>query len=436
MGFGETYLVRVSKLSHPHDEKCIYASASFQYHGAHNAASIEEAGRQAWIAMRYRHPSITCTVNIPEKTFEYRCPVSEGDVESWVSSTFSITNLEFSSIIRQAKTLPLATLYFNPESQSVLLQTSHWRFDGRGILLFFDTFFDAFTNPSPQPVTFGDEYIRLSLLLDALAGFPDPSPANAAAEIDAVVDSFLAAQPSLGLEQRANVEGQWLGSDAVRMTFSPDETAALIQGAKKRNVTVTQAVQAATYMAIAAAASNDDQNQQGRGKIASMTIVDLRPWCGEHATQTPVSCYFGGIMTVIELGEFDDITQQLGEQWKKWVRTDLFKDGVAQYRDRFLPITSQPMPFLPSTPFVTSMGIADTYLKREHGDGDRKLTVTDYCIADERVGRELVVFVWTFNDRLEINLAYNSGYLEREFVESFGQTLKTQLYRGLHLTAN
>jgi hypothetical protein len=174
--------------------------------------------------------------------------------------------------------------------------------------------------------------------------------------MDTLVDSFLAALPSLGLEPQDNVEGQWLGSDAVRMSFSRGETTALIKGIKKANVTVTQAVQAATYMAISAVSSNHDQNQGSNGKIASMTIVDFRPWCGEHAIQTPVSCYFGAFMTIIEPGKFDHITQQLGELWKKWVRTDLFKSEIAQFRGRFLPITSQPMPFVPSTPFCDVYG--------------------------------------------------------------------------------
>jgi hypothetical protein len=434
LGFCESYLVRVSELSQPHDEKCIYASVSFNCHETLSAASIEEAGRQAWMAMRYRHPSIACTVNWAEKKFEYRSPVSDNEVESWLSKTFIVTNLGTQSIIRKAENKPLATLYLNPKSQTLLLQTSHWRFDGRGILLFFDAFLDALTNPGPQSITFGDEYVHLSLPFDAVAYFPDPSPEDAAAEMDTLVDSFLAALPSLGLEPQDNVEGQWLGSDAVRMSFSRDETTALIKGIKKANVTVTQAVQAATYMAIPAVSSNHDQNQGSNGKIASMTIVDFRPWCGEHAIQTPVSCYFGAIMTIIEPGKFDHITQQLGELWKKWVRTDLFKSGIAQFRERFLPITSQPMPFVPSTPFVTSMGIAGSYLKKEYGNSDKNLTVTDYCISDERVGRELVVFLWTFNDKLEINLAYNYGYLDRAFVENFGETLKRELYQGLHLS--
>lgn len=434
LGFCESYLVRVSELSQPHDEKCIYASVSYQFHETPSAAGIEEAGRQAWKAMRYRHPSIACTVNWKEKVFEYCSPVSDTEVESWLSSTFIVTELDTQSIIRQAKNRPLATLYLNPKSQSLLLQTSHWRFDGRGVLIFFDAFLKSFTNPSPQSITFGDEHIRLSLPFDSVAYFPDPSPEDAAAEIDTVIDGFLAAQPSLGLEPRANVEGQWLGSDAVRMSFSQDETVALVKSIKKANVTVTQAVQAATYMAISALSSNNDQNHEGSAKIASMTIVDFRPWCGEHATQTPASCYFGAIMTIIEPGEFDSVTRQLGELWKKWVRTDLLRNGIAQFRDRFLPITSQPMPFVLSTPFVTSMGILDNYLKKEYGHGDKKLTVTDYCISDERVGRELVVFLWTFNDKLEINLAYNYGYLDREFVEKFGKTLKKELYQGLHLS--
>jgi hypothetical protein len=80
------------------------------------------------------------------------------------------------------------------------------------------------------------------------------------------------------------------------------------------------------------------------------------------------------------------------------------------------------------------MRIADSYLKKEYGNGDKILTVTDYCISDERGGRELVVFLWTFNDKLEINLAYNYGYLDRAFVENFGETLKRELYQGLHLS--
>jgi len=56
------------------------------------------------------------------------------------------------------------------------------------------------------------------------------------------------------------------------MPLSPGETAALIRGTKKKDITVTQAVQAATHMEIASTVSINDQCQGIGGKIASMSF--------------------------------------------------------------------------------------------------------------------------------------------------------------------
>lgn len=403
----------------------------FHSQDARNVASIEEAGRRAWTAIRYQFPSIASTVSVPNEEIHYHSPIDEKEVEDWLSNSFIVTNADASSIIRNAKPLPYATLHFNPLSQSLLLQASHWRFDAHGIVIFFETFLDLLASPSLQRVAFGDEHVRLSPPLEAAMDFPNSSSAKAGLEVGAMIDALITAQSSVGLAESANVEGPWMGTEAVRISFSHNETATLLQRAKRKCITISLAVQAALYMVLSTAAPNNIQVQQNSDEITNMSIVDLRSLCGDHGFQAPTGCLFFGLPTFINPGEFDDVVQQLDEQWKKWARTELFKDGFTRYGERLLELSLQPMPFVPSTPFVSSIGVVENYLKREHGDGDGKLRVTDYCLTDERVGREIVVFAWTFDNRFELNLAYNSGYLKQESVELFGKTLKGQDTRRL-----
>lgn len=418
----EKGLAQIGNLYKPtHEEKCVYASASFNY-SPQNSFKCEDAGRMAWIQMRYQYPSIASTLKAAGEKLQYCSPATETAVNDWLSNTFIVTSSDVKSIIRQAKPKDYATLFLNPERREVLLQTSHWRIDGTGCLLFFNAFFDALGDP--QRATFGDEYLRLSPPIESLVDFAAASSSQANAEIDTMVDEFLDAQPSIGLS--IGVDDEWLGSDAVRVTMSTEETAALVAKLKAKGVTVAKAFQAAMYLAIA-----DCQGpQQNSGRIANMTIVNVRSWCGKSGVEVPIAPLFYPTLTVVDPNtDFGDIVSQIDKHWKKWVRTDLYKSGYTHAMDRLLPMVSQPPPIPPSTPFLTSTGIAEQYLRREHADG--KIIVTDYCIQDERVGYEIVIFMWTFNGRLELNFAYNYGYLNRSFVESFAQMLQRKLAENL-----
>lgn len=97
-----------------------------------------ESLRQAWVALRYKHPQIAA---VPDETgchVTYTVPSSPKYLEAWLHETVVVhPESEGHSVESLNAALPPSvsvTLHYLPASRELLCRTTHWRTDGLGLV--------------------------------------------------------------------------------------------------------------------------------------------------------------------------------------------------------------------------------------------------------------------------------------------------------------
>lgn len=85
----------------------------------------------------------------------------------------------------------------------------------------------------------------------------------------------------------------------------------------------------------------------------------------------------------------------------------------------------------PSDVDISSIGTAESLVERVKGTPDRRLEVQSVSVGVEVVTRQCVCFVWTFRDRLNLNLVYNESFHDEKDTVLFQQTLKAVMLKEL-----
>lgn len=428
IGENEIFLKLAGDLGHPlgREHWAINSIASFAPTGSLAKEDLPSLFLQAWKILRFHHPSIAVQA-VDNKSLIYTVPDTAA-LKQWTAETFHVVeNKTADEIIPDIKPAPYATLTYLPKSNEILGHTVHWRTDGVGMLLLIDAFFDLFTRPAlpdPNTLDWGQETARLAPAVEDAANIPIV-PTDAIKTLSQkCVETFYQAADAVGIPYKGEATTLPSGTRSSHFVFSISETDFIISQCKARGFSVTSAVHAsiaATNHALASAENKDKH-------YTSTVRFSLRPYLPKpYSTAAYASGLYttGWMRSVPASASWVDNAKAYNEDYRK----GLSKEYIDSHRDYALGLgdlmrnMSRPQD-PPSDVDISSIGIAESLIERVKGTQDRGVEVRSVSVGVEMVTRQCVCFVWTFRDRLNLNLVYNESFHDEKDSALFLQTLK------------
>lgn len=393
----------------------------------------ELALRNAWKAMRYDHPDIAASLADGNKK-AYRVP-SSVELERWMAETFHVEPLTTAeNMFSESRPSPLPTLHYLPQNSEILIRSSHWRIDGIGALHLLNNFFKALARD--RRASFGDEWNNLAPGLGKAANL---SQYHTKGNLEAAADlmkQYTSNLPSVGLP--TPLEIQVPGDTRVtRLTVSPSTSVAITSACKNRGYSVTAALHAALIGATQQFTPSDIPSK----KYTSWGSVNLRPHAQSpyNSPAYPVSVYLVGFPISLHPSDFASNVTQLKSIYSRFSSPEPpfeIQACLSPYIKEAIELFSQPpsgeIP-APTEPILDSVGIADRYLQRVHGDN---VEISDFWLASETLSRQLTVYVWTWREEMIFSTCYNEAFYEAVFVKEFLERVKRTLLFGLDVEAD
>ncbi|KAL8936335.1 MAG: hypothetical protein Q9216_004983 [Gyalolechia sp. 2 TL-2023] len=394
----------------------------------HPVTDSEAAVRHAWKTMRFDHPQIASFARGDSRV--YRIPDPDG-LASWLKDTFTvIADGTVDDLLASLRPAGLPSLYFLPRSSDILIQIPHWYIDGIGSICLLNNMFEAMAEP--RQVTFGTEARNLSPGLEEAAGFPVDSITTHEQAALEMLTEYTSSLPSIGLPT-ANSQAVPGAIRRLALELPSGALQALSCACKARNLTVTPVLHAALIVATRQLAEPDTK----ASNYVSWGTFSLRRYLAPEFTDPrahPVSLYLCGLPLTIKSSNFSAMASQLNDFYKQIVRPAsraVIWPLLVPFTQKSAAAVCQPPPedMQPaSEPVLSSIGVADGYLKSRYGD---RLAVTRFWLGSEVLSREPLVYAWTWQDQLSLSVCYNEEFytsvLMRRLLEVTWETLMEQL---------
>ncbi|KAI4150137.1 MAG: hypothetical protein L6R39_002332 [Caloplaca ligustica] len=381
---------------------------------------ILQALRKAWLAVRHDFPQIACILEGDRKV--YTVPTDE-EIVFWLDKTFIVEAPGTTSqdLFANFRPSPLASLHWLPGSSEMVVHTSHWRIDGIGFLIFLDRLINAVCKP--REVVFGSEAKNLSPSLEQAANIPQQITPGLEEAAETLFNEYVTNLPTLGLLYCTQSTSSTLLPGPTRrqtLTLDPEATTEIIVACKSRGISVTAAVHAAV---VVATQSNAPKELLGR-KYTSFCATNLRPYLDPpyDSQDHPVALYFTGLPVALPPASFSTLSQKMqaiyGRSFSR--ATSNLLDILAAYTRRTTSLMTQAPPPempVPSEPNVNSLGVVDRYLQTSYGEGE--LRIIDLWLAVEMLTKQLEVYVWTYQGKMQLSACYNEAFYSSDFVAKF-----------------
>lgn len=420
--FHKTY----GAIGHSFDREHFSLTAAVQFRFDTALGDTAEALKQTWRTMRFRYPQIAAFAQ--GETYVYEVPDAAA-LESWLACTFIVEH----SATKTASTLQatfkpqkLATLHYLPHSSEIVFHSAHWRIDGVGMLLFFDSFFEALAHP--VMVEFGSEHKNLTGPLDEAAKVPKQITPEIEQVSTARLMELLTNLPSIGLPV---IPKQTPGATLrLAAELEPQITSAIIAKCKSQDISVTAAVHAAVVCATQQMA---DPARPGT-KYTTFTFFDLRKHLPPAylGREFALSVYHIGLPATFCPSDFSSNAKELKKIYGRPFSTpdeNIFT-FLPCYVDMVSGMVSQPAPpgTLPATEGnLSSLGLIDKYMKPNYDN----IEITDFWLGVEMLTTIPMVHTWTRRGKMKFNLSYNESFFAQETAQRFLDKTVAILLEGL-----
>ncbi len=435
IGENELFIKLVGDPGHPlgREHWAINSIASFTLMGSLTKEDLPSLFLTAWKTLRFRHPSIAAQA-IDDKSLLYTVPDTAA-LDQWATDTFHvIENKTADDLIPDIKPGFYAALTYLPKSNEILGHTAHWRTDGVGVLLLIDAIFDYITGPAlpdPNTLIWGQETARLAPPIEDTANIPIVPTDVIKALGQKYVETFHQAAGAVGIPYRGEAITLPGGTRSSRCVFSTSETNFVVSQCKIKGLSVTSAVHASVAATNYALASVDNRNKH----YTSTVRFSLRPYLpGPYSTPAYASGLYttGWMKTVPASASWTDNAKAYNDEYRKGLNKE-FIDSHREYAlglcklIRNIPQPQDP----PSDVDISSIGVAESFIERVKGTRDRGVEIQNVSVGVEILTRQCVCFVWTFRDRLNLNLVYNESFHDEKDTALFLQTLKGIMLKEL-----
>ncbi|KAL9074940.1 MAG: hypothetical protein Q9157_004189 [Trypethelium eluteriae] len=433
-----------------------------EFRGRDPATALKEA----WKALRTELPALSVLLDGPTQKV-YRVLDAQGE-QDWLHQTFFVEPLGKTSdavIAREPSNFP--TLHFLPSSSEVVFLCSHWRIDAVGTNWVLDQLFTLLANPPITPYS-GPSLDAVSPALEEALGIPDSWTPEQEDDARSFIRSF---RDDSFPNDRMRYKGDatTLPGDPARQTLvlDPTSTTALVTSCKTHKISVTAATHSALAQTVFALADNEKREpaQAEKHDYTCATSINLRPKLPPpyntraHAVQT----YLRGVACRVKRdSSFVDAATALTRHYKEAYRDDralqciraaykLNNDATPAQQKRGEDmldtaeapthgprpsppvVSSSPPPPPPSGITISSLGVVDHYLTGEYGgrEGGAAVRVQEYHFGIEMMTRQMVLYVGTFQGRLQLEISYNAGYYDADVPLDILSRVHRELERGL-----
>jgi hypothetical protein len=385
--------------------------------------------RDAWKALRFKHPTIAAYI-VDQTNYVYDVPDAAA-LEKWASETFHVVEDKTADELVASITVgPYATMYYLPKTNEVLGHSQHWRTDGVGGLLLMDDFL-ALAASSPASLPWGEEVARLAPSIEEAAGI-STSPSEADKELGAkCVGSFGHAVGAIGISSPSPQDTVPGGTRIARLHLSEQETQAIVQACKARGISVTAAVHASVAAANYALAVPEDQEKH----YTSTIRYSFRPFLPEpYSGREYASVIFttGWMIPVSASSSWEERARLYHDEYRK----GLSKEYISAHREYAIGLCNllRSLPAGAPSPTdvdISSLGVAERLIGREKGTEARGIRIDRVSGGLEMMSRQCVCHVWTFRDRLCLNLVYNEAFYEKAVMDGFVGRVRESLLKEL-----
>ncbi|EEY23738.1 conserved hypothetical protein [Verticillium alfalfae VaMs.102] len=370
--------------------------------------------RHAWKQLRHDQPQIASTVEGTTKIYE--TPVSEEALEQWLDKTFLVAR-DAEDADGLYKNIPIneeTSLYYVPNSQELVLRTSHYNFDGVGALLFWDAYLKALASPSPD-IKFGEEGVRLDPTMKEILGHPDASR-ELQSEADALVAKFIDASPGIGPENKAGLAPIGRACN-ISVAFTADKSAALFAACRRKGVTVTSAAHAA-YIATISHHTDPSTRQDEYVSSIAYNLRDYLP-ASYNTSQHAANVWYAAHPFHLPLPmSFWDMAREIGRvnstAYKGNPRALEFREPLSQSLAKLMLAPEALQKPIAKDAFVSSLGVVEKFIQREYKHGENSINVLDVKQGLDVIMGFSSVHILTFADRLRFTYSFNDGYEDPE----------------------
>ncbi|KAB8227929.1 uncharacterized protein BDW43DRAFT_323394 [Aspergillus alliaceus] len=391
--------------------------------------------REAWKALRFRHPDIALELHNGEKRYY---PVSdERALDDWCNSTCRIEEDARSADDLFTHKLWLsdshATCHWIPASSQLVLVSGHHRWDGIGQTMMLHELLSELESPSSLPTTFdGEEAKNLTPTLSEVLGVSTTAwESSWEKRADELLGTFLEGQPSIGLPQRGDSMALPGNTLRVEQVVSADITAALRKAAREQGITMTTAMHASAIVETACANPGSPAS-----RFTSLAVFSLRKHCPEpfdgnlHAPSLRVTAL---PINIDARAPWRDITGVLHpiyhQSWTVGESEMLFvrMPWIEKLTMLLTPNCNAPPP---SEPNLNSLGVIERFLNPYYGS----IAVEDFSIMGQMLSPQLYVHCWSWNGKLHMSASFNEAYYTAEYVDEWLAAVRRNLTNNLGVT--
>ncbi|KAI1414545.1 hypothetical protein F5Y13DRAFT_197545 [Hypoxylon sp. FL1857] len=401
-------------------------------------ATQEQRLRGTWSALRLRHPDIALTLHEDEKRYT---PLTDNQaLEQWTDATFRV-NTEAGSAdelsSRHLKVAPSvhATCYWVPASCEVAIVSSHWRWDGRGLIMLLHSFMDLLGCSSTPSFTMqavvGSEAVNLVPTLDAVIGIPVTPKDEWVRKAEDLLAPFQDGSPAIGLPITSA-----LPRDTVRVetVFPKGVTTALREACRARGLRLTAALHASVVLETARYYNQEEGRaaKADRARYKSWAAFDLRKHCppspnsSAHAPSIRMVAFpliadpaasWGTIASTFQAYYVQSLTPSDSEAM--FIRVPYVEKATAMLAK--MPPTTEPN--------LSNLGVLEDYLEGRYGDFE----VRNVALAVHMLSPQLYVHAWSWGGEMRVSICYNEAFYQEQFVKAWLEGVQANLLENLEI---
>lgn len=445
---------------------------------------VEDALREAWLRLRYDHPTIASQVNYDqqqEKWMKLYTPFHPDTVkvqaEEWLHQTFitvnpGISGIEWCNADPPAPEVP--TLFIITPSDAstdidsvvrrdLVLRSPHDILDGIGTLHILNNILahaaQAYEDPSgwvlPSP---GAEVSKLSPPLRVAAEISPILSLNQQERLQNLIDSNAALRQNVEILAVPFKHGRVEPGkhQRVALELSSSDTNRILEASKRLGATVTHVYHAA--IAVTVRDLQEPGPQQRSARYINYCLINERLKCtADYATSKHAAAVYhsvSGDSLVLDLmiapidakeqkshevkEEFQSIVSQVRSYYQNIrdrpdnlaLAPSFWSMATPHISD---PASNSPRPvpapnLLPSVS-ISSMGVVDKIISPQHG----VFKISNPWVTGEELGTGLGVFLGTWEGRLCLSAAYNDAWHEQNEAEDFLKHVHEVVWNGLGL---
>lgn len=386
--------------------------------------------RDAWKQMRYEQPQIAAVSEGMTKSYEV--PDDEA-LEEWLAGSFIVSDANSAEELYQSaatgRITHAATLHYVPKSSELLFRGQHYTIDGIGVFMFWDAYLKALASPM-KDIRFGDETSRLAPALEEVLGYTEPPTPEQAEKAKALFMDWATVIPGVGPVSKVGAAppGKCRHTELI---VPPETTEAIIKACKEKNTTVTAALHAAY---VSTAIKHADPKSKSDEYVTANSF-DLRTYLPEpyDSSNYALAVYYSPRFFRHPLpSSYWDIESALKKAYHTTFKGNQEALATNAHFGQAMYEGAQSPEFLktpiPRDALVSSLGMAERYMKREYGGGIKATDIKFYI--DVVLGMSMFHF-YTFRDQLRIIYNYNDGFEEEENIQKYLDEVLETLKREL-----